>query len=172
MSAKTATASILIRDNTPLPKGLALDSEFFLPGWRAVTNYDGLKLGRRIEAAKWNFFFLAGPIRTTVLGREGLPALRRAVNRILAKREGQDFNSLEITKLVSKRFLGVPYLSVSAHSRHIQESRYLISAKDFRLRDTKEVSAVPVATLVFGSTDETNLETAVAEPHVVMIPNS
>lgn len=172
MSAKTATASILIRDNTPLPKGLALDSEFFLPGWRAVTNYDGLKLGRRIEAANWNFFFLAGPIRTTVLGREGLPALRRAVNRILAKREGQDFNSLEITKLVSKRFLGVPYLSVSAHSRHIQEGRFLISAKDFRLRDTNEVSAVPVATLVFGSSGETNLETAVAETHVVMIPNS
>jgi len=118
MSAKTATATILIRDNTPLPKGLALDSEFFLPGWRALTNYDGLKLGRRIEAAEWNFFFLAGPIRTTVLGREGLPTLRRAVNRILTKRKGQDFNSLEITKLVSKRFLGIPHLSVSAHSRH------------------------------------------------------
>ena len=150
MSAKTATATILIRDNAPLPKGLALDSEFFLPGWRALTNYDGFKLGRRIEAAKWNFFFLAGAIRTTVIGREGPATLRRAIQRILAKQQARGFNSLEITKVVSRRFLGVPYLSVSAHSRHIQEGMYLVPAEDVGVMDAANTAPAPAAAMVFG----------------------
>jgi hypothetical protein len=150
MSAKNTSATILIRDNTRLPTGLALDSESFLPGWRAVQNLDGRKLGRKIEEAHWNFFFLAGAIRTTVLGREGLGTFRRAVNRILAKQKGLSFNSLEITKVVSRRFLGVPYLSMSAHSRHIQEGMYLVPAENFRIGHAAGVSPPPAAALVFG----------------------
>jgi len=41
-----------------------------------------------------------------------------------------EFNSLEITRVTSKRFLGLPYASVSAHSRHIQENAFLLRAKD------------------------------------------
>jgi hypothetical protein len=33
----------------------------------------------------------------------------------------QDFNCLEVTGIVAKRFLGMPYTVVSAHSRHIQQ---------------------------------------------------
>jgi hypothetical protein len=32
------------------------------------------------------------------------------------------FNCLEITGITQKRFLGLPYVHVSAHSRHIQKS--------------------------------------------------
>ena len=113
--------TILIREDTPLPTNLPIESEAFLPGWRAVRNLDGYELGRKIEEAGWNFFYLAGEIRAMALGREGLGTLRRAVKRILAKQEGQKFNSLEITKIVSKRFLGIPFTSVMAHFRHIQE---------------------------------------------------
>src|SRR5579872_7061623 len=149
MSGKNTSATILIRDNTRLPAGLALDTEFFMPGWRAVQNLDGRKLGRKIEEANWNFFFLAGVIRTTVLGREGLGTFRRAVNRILAKQKARSFNSLEITKVVSRRFLGVPYLSMSTYSRHIQEGMYLVPARDFRAMDSAEVAPPPEAALVF-----------------------
>jgi hypothetical protein len=41
----------------------------------------------------------------------------------------EHFNGLEVTGIVAKRFLGVPYASVSAHSRHIQQSCYLDSAE-------------------------------------------
>jgi hypothetical protein len=73
-------------------------------------------------------------MRATVFGREGLGALRRAVKCVLAKQEGQKFNSLEITKRVSKRFLGIPFMSVAAHSRHIQQGVGLVPAKDLVLR--------------------------------------
>jgi hypothetical protein len=126
--------TILIREDTPLPANLPIESEAFLPGWGAVRNLDGYELGRKIEAANWNFFYLAGDISAIALGREGLGTLRRAVKRILAKQEGQKFNSLEITKVVSKRFLGIPFMSVTAHSRHIQQGIGLNLAKDLVLR--------------------------------------
>jgi len=121
---------ILIREDTPLPANLPIESEAFLPGWRAVRNLDGYELGRKIEEAKWYFFYLAGEIGAIALGREGLGTLRRAVKRILAKQEGQKFNSLEVTKIISKRFLGIPFMDVTAHFRHIQRSIGLVPAKD------------------------------------------
>ena len=125
---------ILIREDTPLPANLSIESEAFLPGWRVVKNLDRTTLARNIEGANWNFFYLAGAMRSTVLGRDRPGTLRRAVKRVLAKQEGQKFNSLEITKVVSKRFLGIPFTSVTAHSRHIQQGIALVPAKDFVLR--------------------------------------
>jgi hypothetical protein len=129
---------ILIREDTPLPANLPIESEAFLPGWRAVRNLDGYELGRKIEAANWNFFYLAGEIGAIALGREGPGTLHRAVKRILAKQEGQKLNSLEVTEIISKRFLGIPFMSVTAHSRHIQQGIGLNLAKDL-------VSRIPAA---------------------------
>ncbi len=126
MSANDTSRTILIRDNTFLPEGLMVESEVFLPGWRAVRNLDGYGLGQKMEEAKWYFFYLAGEHRAIALGR--------AVKQILAKQEGQTFNSLEITKVASKRFLGFPFMSVAAHFRHIQQGICLVPAKNSVLR--------------------------------------
>jgi hypothetical protein len=134
MSDTNSAGTILIREDTRLPANLSIESETFLPGWRVVKSVDRSTLARNIEGANWNFFYLAGEIRATVLGRDRLGALRRAVKRVLAKQEGQKFNSLEITKVVSKRFLGIPFLSVTTHSRHIHQGIGLVPAKDFVLR--------------------------------------
>jgi len=128
------TITIFIKEDTPLPANLPIESEAFLPGWRVVKNLDRSALARNIEGANWNFFYLAGGIRATVLGRDRSGTLRRAVKCVLAKQEGQKFNSLEITKVVAKRFLGIPFMSVTAHSRHIQQGIGLVPAKDFVLR--------------------------------------
>jgi len=128
------TITIFIKEDTPLPANLPIESEAFLPGWRVVKNLDRSALARNIEGANWNFFYLAGEIRATVLGRDRSGTLRRAVKCVLAKQEGQKFNSLEITKVVAKRFLGIPFMSVTAHARHIQQGIGLVPAKDFVLR--------------------------------------
>ena len=130
MLAYDISGSILIRENTPLPAGLAIDTEVLLPGWRIVKNLDGLTLARKIEAANWNFFYLAGGIRATVLGRDRSKTLSRAMNFVLAKQKRGKFNSLEITKVVLKRFLGIPFMSVTAFSRHIQQGIGLVPAMD------------------------------------------
>jgi hypothetical protein len=144
MSEINKTRTVFIREGTPLPTTCSIDSGQFLPGWRIVKNLDRRELTREIEGANWNFFYLAGEIRTTVLGREGAGTLRRAVKRILAKQEGQSFrfNALEITKIASKWFLGIPLLRVTAHSRHIQLGIALIPAKDALRRP---LAAVPSA---------------------------
>ena len=134
MSANDKSRSILIRENTALPVGLTVESEVFLPGWRAARNLDGYGLGQKMEEAKWYFSYLAGEHRAIALGREELGTLRRAVKQILAKQEGRTFNSLEITKVASKRFLGIPFMSVAAHFRHIQEGICLVPAKNSVLR--------------------------------------
>ena len=131
MLATNKSGTILIRDNTPLPAGMAIERDVFLPGWKAVRDWDGYQLGRKIEEAKWNFFYLAGEIRVTVLG-SGSKTLRRAVKRALAKQEKQ-FNSLEITSVISQRFLGLPFVSVVAHTRHIQQGICLVPTKDLVL---------------------------------------
>lgn len=129
MSANNNSGTIFIREKTHLPAGLSIESEAFLPGWRAVRNLDGYELSRKIEQAKWSFFYLAGEVRTVVFGREREEAKRRAVKRILGRLKGTRFNSLEITEVVAKRFLGIPFLRVAAHSRHLQESLYMTPMK-------------------------------------------
>ncbi len=134
MPGMNRTMTIFIKEDTPLPANLPIESEAFLPGWRVVKNLDLQALTREVEGANWNFFYMAGEIRATVLGRDRPGTLRSAVKCVLAKQEGQKFNSLEITKVVSKRFLGIPFMSVTAHSRHIQQGIGLVPAKDFVLR--------------------------------------
>jgi|GEM_PF-1260672 len=131
MLAANKSGTILIRDNTPLPAGMAIERDVFLAGWKAVKDLDGYQLGRKLEGAKWNFFCLAGEIRVTVLG-SGSKTLRGAVKRALAKQEKQ-FNSLEITSVVSKRFLGLPFVGIVARTRHIQQSTRLVPAKELVL---------------------------------------
>lgn len=134
MSDSNRTGTILIRTGTALPPGLTIETEAFLPGWNAVKKLDGYGLGRKMHELNWNLFYLAGEIRATVLGRRSDAATRKAVKQILATLKGRKFNAIEITKVSTSRFFGVPYLRVFAHSRHIQASQYLAPAKDSFLK--------------------------------------
>ena len=111
------------QEDAPLPSTISMESEAFLPGWRMVKNLDRQALTREVVAANLKLSYLAGEIQATVLGRKNLRALRRAAECVLARQEEQHFkfNSLEFTKVVSKRFLGIPVMSVRAHSRCIQQ---------------------------------------------------
>jgi hypothetical protein len=168
MSVTNISGTTLIRENTLLPAGLAIESEIFLPGWRVVKNLDGSALARNVEGANWNLFYLAGEFRATAFGRDPSGTLRKAVKRILAKQEKQ-YNSLEITRVVSKQFLGIPFmLSIAAHSRHIQQSTCLVPAKDFPLGMT--VLAAPENKL--GSGREPRRAEAIGKPHTALISGS
>src|SRR5438445_13016756 len=168
MSVTNISGTTLIRENTLLPAGLTIESEIFLPGWRVVKNVDGRALERNVEGANWTFFYLAGESRATAFGRDQAGTLRKAVKRILAKQEKQ-FSSLEITRVVSKRFLGIPFmLSIAAHCRHSQESTCLVPSKDFPLGTT--VLAAPESKL--GSGREQRRAEAIGKPHTALISGS
>jgi hypothetical protein len=126
---------IFIREGTVLPKTLQIESEPYMPGWRSVESLDGYGLGRKIHDAGWTFFSLAYETKASVFGMDGEKIVRRAMERILANREAEagKFNSLEIVRvasLTSKRYLGIRHVTVSARSRHIQESPVIFQLKD------------------------------------------
>jgi hypothetical protein len=122
MSDVNMTKIILIREGTPLPSTIPMESEPFLPGWRIVKNLDRQTFAREIATANLKLAYLAGEIGASVLGGKDLTALRKAAGRVLANQERQQFtfNSLEFTKVLSKRLLGIPVMSVVAHARCIQ----------------------------------------------------
>jgi len=107
---------------------LGLESEPCSGEWSMLKSQDGFALSRKIHAAGWNFFFMAAEVKVMFLGSLGAVKIQNALKRILEKVKQQHFNGLEVTQIVSKRFLGVPYVTVSAHSRHMQQSCYLDSA--------------------------------------------
>jgi hypothetical protein len=143
MAETINTGTILLKDGTFLPDALRFDSEPCATGWRLVKDLDGFGLDRKIRIAGWRFFCIAGEIKATVLGFEGQNNVRRVVKRILARLQSEKFNSLEITRVESKRFLGVPYVSVSARSRHIQERLFLLRDKDLRKSGPSTIACRP-----------------------------
>jgi hypothetical protein len=72
---------------------------------------------------------MATEVKAMYIGFLGEDKIKSALKRILAKVNLQDFNGLEVTKIAARRFLGVPYVTVSAHSRHMQQSCNLDSSE-------------------------------------------
>ena len=128
MADKIKVGAILIEEGALLPESLWLESEQCLNGWRRVKNLDGYGLDRRVREAGWTFFSLAGEIKASVFGFDLEKTTHRAITQLLANLKSDKLNCLEITQVVWKRFLGLPYVSVSAHSRHIQKSMLLCRA--------------------------------------------
>jgi len=61
-------------------------------------------------------------VKVMIFGAIGATNIHSALKRILEKVKQQNFNCFEVTGIVAKRFLGVPYATVSGHSRHVQQS--------------------------------------------------
>ncbi|MGH9691126.1 MAG: hypothetical protein ACRD4C_08645 [Candidatus Acidiferrales bacterium] len=128
--------AILIKEGTCLPETLRIETKSCVPGWNLVENCDGYGLDRKIRKEGWTFFCSAGDIRATAVGADAQALVRRAVEKILANPKAQKFNALEITRVVSKRFLGAAYANVFARSRHIQESLFLFQGPNKAKHDS------------------------------------
>jgi hypothetical protein len=164
MAETIKPGTVLIKEGTPLPEAIRLETESFVTGWTLVKNLDGYRLDRKIHDEGWTFFCMAGEIRATVFGIDGYQIVRRAVKRILASPKSEKFNSLEITQVASKRFLGMPYVSISARSRHIQESMFLFRAKDLQEWGPIKVGGRLNPIAMFPSPKESLQEELIAQP--------
>lgn len=121
--------AVLIEARPAMTKLLGLESEPYSGKWSLVTTPNGFALDRIIHAAGWNFFFMAAEFKVMFFGARRADRIHSALTRIIGKVRGRDFNCLEVTGIVAKRFLGMPYTMVSAHSRHIQQSVYMDCTK-------------------------------------------
>jgi|SRR5579872_1676284 len=116
------TGTILIETKALMPESVLLESKPYTSNWSSVGNLDLGALDTAVNKAGWTFFFMAGAIKITAFGMDGKSAVRRAVKRLITNVESHKCNCVEITDVSPKSFLGVPYVNVSAHSRHIQKS--------------------------------------------------
>lgn len=122
MTDTIRTGTILIEEGASMPASLLLEGGTCSSGWRSVSNLDLTQLGTAIHQAGWTFFFMAGEIRITAFGWDKQGATRRAAQRVISNVASHQCNCLEFSEVSAKSFLGVPYVSVIAHSRHIQKS--------------------------------------------------
>ena len=107
-------------DGAHLPPSVLLQSQSELNGWAAVKD-DRPTFEKAVQQAGWTLFFMAGEIEATMLGFDKEKALRAAFRRLIANVKSQHCNSIEITRVTGKSFLGIPYVNVSAHPRHLQK---------------------------------------------------
>ncbi len=122
MKDTIAAGSVFIEEGAQLPNSELLERKPHTSGWAEVTNVRS-SFGKEVSDAGWTFFFMAGEIKTTVFGFDRERALGTALSRLIAKVRGQKCNCIEITQVTGNSFLKIPYVSVSAHPRHLQKGQ-------------------------------------------------
>lgn len=115
-------ATLLIAPDTVLPTGWTLDGDPVASGWLRVCNtFSDRELDRELGAGGWTFLFMAGAIRTTAVGWNTRRRVTAGVVRLIAEATRQGCNCLQIDSVTVHSLLGVPYVRLVAHSRHIQK---------------------------------------------------
>jgi hypothetical protein len=122
MPSTVQVGTILMKDCPGMPQFIGYETEPGFAEWSTIKMPDAISLDRKIQAAGWNFFFIATDVKAMFFGSFGAAKIKSAVERILNKVKLQNFNGLEITAIVARSFFGVPYMTVIAHSRHMQKS--------------------------------------------------
>jgi hypothetical protein len=116
------TGTLLMEKGTPVPQFFSVGTELYPNNWRQVTtNHHFPELEKELSLAGWTFFYLAGEIRTIGIGFDRKKAINAALKRLISNVSLQKCNCLEIDNVETRSFLGVPYVSVSAHSRRLQK---------------------------------------------------
>ncbi len=135
MGITITSGTILIAEKAILPEYMYIESEPFVHGWRLLNKLDSRAFGQILREAGWGFFFIPGAIESNVFGSDEKRTALKAIKRILAGLKSTNYNCLEITNVTMNRSVsGVPYVNVSANSRHIQKDSVLKeTAGDFRL---------------------------------------
>ena len=134
MTDTIAAGNVLIQESAHLPDSQLLQRESHPNGWATIGNARST-FEKEIPAAGWTFFFMAGEIKATVFGFDKPSMLRAALKRLIGKVKSQHCNSIEITQVTDHSFLKVPYVTVCAHPRHLQQGLVFSGLSDSRPKE-------------------------------------
>lgn len=112
---------ILIAEGTLLPECVALGSEAYPLGWTSTESHDNKQLEKQLSAAGWIFYYLAGAIKMSAYGMDRQKNVDAVLGRIISQAKLQGCNCVEIDEVAAHSFLGFPYVTMSAHARHIEK---------------------------------------------------
>jgi hypothetical protein len=120
MTIPITAGSILVQASARLPSALRLQSQSDANGWAAIED-TRCNFEKAIREAGWTFFFMACEMHASAFSFDRPKALRAALKRLTADVRSLRCNCIEIGQVTDKSFLGVPYVRVTAHARHLQE---------------------------------------------------
>lgn len=114
--------AILFQEGTVLPQPLRLEAGPHTGGWSAIAGHlNGHQINAALGSDGWTFFYMAGATRAKAFGFDRTRMVDAALGRLIANVKLQKCNCLQIDEVAMHSFLGMPYVSLSAHSRHIQQ---------------------------------------------------
>jgi hypothetical protein len=114
--------TILVQKGTLLPPAFRPGSESYPNAWVSVkSSLDPHELEKEFAALGWTFHYMAGKVKMTAYGFDRQKAMVKALARLIAGAMRQKCNCLEIDEVATRTFLGLPGVSLSAHTRHIQK---------------------------------------------------
>lgn len=138
-TAKAVTGgTILFREGVLLPPEIDLQTAKHSAEWQSVPGVSGYAFDRKLRVLGWSCMFLPTELKTRSFGSSQAAMLKSALKKLLAEVRGLDCNCAEIATITRSRFLGIPYLTVRAHARHIQQSYEL----DGRAQRKKQQQAI------------------------------
>jgi len=126
MPNEIQAGTIMVQPSESL-RSLGIESEPYCESWQSLGISESSGLDQKIRDSGWKLFYMAEELKTAVPAWGGHKTLRRGVKRLLSQTRLQYFNCLELTHILRKRFLGIPYVSIAAHSRHIQQGSQIKS---------------------------------------------
>jgi hypothetical protein len=136
MTPNIQVGTVLLQARRSIMRTLGLESETYAGSWNVLRALDGFGLDRKLRGSGFSAFFLADEVQATVVGRARPANILTALKRIFKTVRGQDMNGLEVTGILSGSFLGLQYVTVSAHSRHIQQGWLLDRPRERRASAT------------------------------------
>jgi hypothetical protein len=129
MATTVKVGTIFVQNRPLILRTLGLESEPYEGTWDVLHSLPNVGLDQEIRSSGWNYFFIGAEVRASVFGRLTARRVRRALEQIFAKVRDADFNCLEVTEIIEKRYLGIPYITMCAHSRHIQQGSMMDFAR-------------------------------------------
>jgi hypothetical protein len=113
---------LFIERDAPRPRCFQIQDDAHRTGWLPV-KYDRavLELDAELSRGGWTFFYMANVVRKTALGFDRDKGVAAALKRVMTSVREDGCNCLQIQAVDHRSFLGIRYVTVSAHPRHIQK---------------------------------------------------
>jgi len=143
MDIALETGCMFVLEGFLLPPALRFESQPYSDGWRLVRGLRSQEIDRQARDCGWSLVSRGSSMRRTAIGLARAGSLQRATSYLLGETRKNAFNAMEITRITSRRFLGLYMVGVSAHSRSLQ--------KGFRwnalpaVREVAEAPRIPTA---------------------------
>lgn len=119
------SGTLLIERDAPSPSFFHLRDDANPRTWMSATHsFNPQELAAALTAGGWTFFYMANVIRKRAFGFDRARMTRTALSGVLASVRAQGCNSVQVDRVASGSCLGLSWVDVAAHARHIQKGAF------------------------------------------------